>query len=148
MRVHRWLMITLLLALAAGLTPALAADDEPVKDKGQNVYEVYARKSNLYNVLPGEEAEKIRVLQQERKPVVLLSTISPDDQAVLALRGDDVGFLGVQDGSFVRIDLSTFERVFPVGLFGAFGGTFWLDGRTLGSLGFAARDAEPDDQGS
>src|SRR5262245_21529188 len=135
MRVHRWLLITLLLALVAGLTPALAADDEPVKDKGQNIYEVYARKSDLYNVLPGEEAEKIRVLQQERKQIVLLSAISPDDQAILVLRGDDTGFLGVQDGSFVRIDERAFERIFPVGLFGAFGGTFWLDGHTLGSLG-------------
>src|ERR1700712_5079567 len=98
---RRWLWI-LLAPLLVVATSARADDTKPVPvtDKGQNVYVVDRDKGELYNTLSNDEADRIHHLQRDATSVQLLSPISPDDQALLEVRGDEFGFLDIQSGDF------------------------------------------------
>lgn len=135
MRIQRWLLVPLVLALLGVVGPAYADGDPTVIDRGRNVYEVDGRQGDIADLLPAEDVAKIRQLQTGTTGVQLLSRPSPDDQAVLAGVGATLGFLSLQDGSIVRVDTRVFNRVLPLGLLGRAGGPFWLNDRVLGVIG-------------
>jgi dipeptidyl aminopeptidase/acylaminoacyl peptidase len=135
MRVQRWLLVPLVLALLGVVVPAYANDNPAVIDRGRNVYEVDGRKGEIANLLPAEDVEKIKRLQTGTAAVQLLSRPSPDDAAVLAGIGNTLGFLSLADGDVVPVDTRVFGRVLPLGLLGRAGGSFWLNERILGVIG-------------
>src|SRR3954447_871645 len=117
---RRWLWVLMAPLLIAATS--VRADDTkpvPVTDKGQNVYLVDREKGELYNPLSNDEADRIHHLQHDATSMQLLSPISPDDQAVLEARGDEFGFLNIQDGEFAALDTSgALGRFLPLPLLG------------------------------
>lgn len=126
-RYARWLMVTLVLVTLVGVVPVRAA--EPVT----NVITVNENKGELPTVLPDEEIEKIATLQQGQANIFALSSISPDDKAVLLVEGDTVGFKNILDGSLVPLNPDNFARFVPLSLDMGISG--WLDDRTLVAVG-------------
>ncbi|MDQ2998299.1 MAG: hypothetical protein M3R61_14775, partial [Chloroflexota bacterium] len=138
MRKQHWLLFTAVLALLVGLAQAnvSAEGKNGVIDQGRNVYMVDSSKGDLNNLLPGEEVEKIKRLQTESQASGLISPISPDDQAALATFGDRLGFMNIQDGTFIPLDRRVLSGRF-VPIISLLGLTpwGWRDDRTLVGVG-------------
>jgi dipeptidyl aminopeptidase/acylaminoacyl peptidase len=142
MRKQYWLLPIVALALLVGQAHRNAEAQEVVVDQGQNVYLVDSSKGEINNLLPAEEVEKIRRLQNEDRSTGLISPVSPDDQAVLAYIGDRLGFLNVQDGSFTPLgDQLMSSRFVPIVSLLGFTPWGWRDGRTLEGVGVEQLDS-------
>jgi dipeptidyl aminopeptidase/acylaminoacyl peptidase len=113
------------------VAPVRAADTEDTK-----IVTIDSRQGDLPTLLSADDNAKIAKLQNGATRIRLFSDISPDDQAILVQEGNVLGFLNIQNGSFLRIDPKTaFSRFFPAALLGRGGGFVWRDNRTLVSLG-------------
>jgi dipeptidyl aminopeptidase/acylaminoacyl peptidase len=137
MRLTPWLLLSLVLALLAipAPLPALAADDPSIV-----TVDIREADDDLPPLLAPEEVETIRRLQAPPALTLTLSPISPDDQVALALVGEELGFLNIQDTTFAPLSLTAFESYFPLALFGL-GSFHWRDERTLISVGLIATPA-------
>lgn len=139
MRPYRWLLALIVLALVATVAPAQAQsrikDNIVVVNPFDDVEED--------NLLTDEEIEKIDRLQNELYFVAPFSPVSPDDQAVLVITPDELGFLNINDGSTVAIPVEDLGPIVPLPLLGFFNFS-WVDDRTLGALAinFAADTIE------
>ncbi|MCU0492479.1 MAG: hypothetical protein MUD01_12865 [Chloroflexaceae bacterium] len=134
MRCPRWLAPVLLLTLLVSVGSVNAASGPALTDRGRSVVYVDGRDKDIPNLLPAAEVEKLITLTQGEVFTQLISTVSPDDQGILVVEGENLGFLNIQTGGFVPVDVSAFDRIFPVALQGI-GGWAWRDGRTLTSIG-------------
>ncbi len=136
-RLRHALALLLGVLLLAQVVPTRAAESDGVIDKGTNVYLIDGLNGKtVNNLLPGAEVAKIDALQNQTRFMQIIGDVSPDDGAVLAAIGDDLGFLSVQDGSYRPLKLEAFGPIIPIGLTGAAGGIAWRDGRTLVTIGF------------
>ncbi|MCU0494934.1 MAG: S9 family peptidase, partial [Chloroflexaceae bacterium] len=141
MRYSRWLVPLLLLPLLVSVASVQAAPDPARTDRGRSVIYVDGNGKDIPNLLSSAEVEKLLTLTTSEVPMALLSPVSPDDQALLAVNGGALGFLSVQNGSLVPVDVAAFDRIFPLALDGV-GGWAWRDGRTLVSLGVELVDPD------
>lgn len=130
MRLYSWTLVGLLIVLLAGAIPVRAADN--------GVVTIDIEKATPEPLLAPEEVEQIAQLQTSLASAVIVSPISPDDSVALAIIGQSIGFLNIQDGTYAPFNPEeTFANVFPLALFGL-GEFVWTDANTLVSVGVGA----------
>lgn len=139
MRSYRWMLALIVLALVATVAPAQAQSRIKNNIVVVNPFDDVEEK----DLLPEAEVEKIDRLQNDVTYLVPFSPVSPDDQAVLVIGSEELGFLDINDGSTTAIDVDSFGPIIPLPLLG-FSSFNWVDSRTLGalSLNFAADSFE------
>lgn len=134
MQLKRLFPALIALILLVSAFPARAEEESPITERGANVLLVDQSQGDLPNVLSDDDAQLVEDLRT-RKRVQMLTNISPDDQAVLVVLDEEIGFLNIQTGDFRAFDPETvFRRAAPAALAGAINWS-WRDGRTLASLG-------------
>ncbi|WP_097653019.1 S9 family peptidase [Candidatus Chloroploca asiatica] len=138
MRLHTWMFVLLIVAMAASVTPVQAQTGP------NNVVSVRFDEKRPPDLLSEEEVERIARLQGETVYTVPSSPVSPDDQTILYTSDETIGFLNIQDGSTVVIDPELFGPFIPLPLLG-FSDFAWLDNETLGSVALDLRAFEPED---
>lgn len=132
-----WLLVIQLIAAV----PASAAG--PVTTDAQinmTVVDDPGSRQNLPLVLSRDEARKVSRLQNAAVRQAVASPLSPDGQAILMIKGNQLGFLNVQEpDSFLALDpRAAFARFTPLALLGI--GSFgWADDVTLVSIGTESR---------
>jgi poly(3-hydroxybutyrate) depolymerase len=125
---QRWSLALLVLVLLAGLTPAHAQQSRT----NNNILTVDASDAPE-DLLAPEEVERLQRLQNEAVYPLPFSPVSPDDKVVLAISGEQIAFLNIEDGSSRAINPEAFGSLAPLPLLG-FSSFSWLDERTLGAL--------------
>jgi pimeloyl-ACP methyl ester carboxylesterase len=134
------LLATLAFVLLAAVAPAPLGTRAQASSGSIVEIDITQVEGDIPPLLSADEVETIRQLQAPPSISLMLSPISPDDQVALAVVGENIGFLNVQDGSFAPLDPTAFEFYFPLPLFGL--GTFsWRDENTLLSPGLMATPA-------
>jgi dipeptidyl aminopeptidase/acylaminoacyl peptidase len=132
MRSYRWLLALLALIFGVLSTPLFAASNP------NNIVEVYPPfygEEEPAPLLTDAEIEKISQLQTGERFFLPWSEVSPDDEAVLVLADEDLGFLNIQDGSLNIFSVDDFGPLLPLPLLSITNYSFnWLDERTLGAL--------------
>lgn len=139
MRPYRWLVALFILATLFAVAPASAQGPR------NNILTIDATDEDVApsNLLSEEEVAKIERLQSEGQFIVPFSPVSPDDQAVLVLSTEEIGFLNINDGSSNVIDIDSFGPLLPLALVGQTNFN-WVNERILAgiALNFAARNED------
>lgn len=142
MRYYRRVTVLLVSLLILITAPVGAQSKSGVTDRGRNIYEIDPYQGELFNLMPAEDVKRINQLLVSAESVGLISSISPDDQAALAVRGQDVGFVNIQNGDFVPLDVTDMEQYLPLAFYG-YGGWAWADDTTLLSIGADTNEYDP-----
>lgn len=127
MRLHRWVLALLILAIAAGVAPGLASA------LANNLIVVDQEADPPADLLDEAERERIARLQDEAVYTLPFSPVSPDDSTILLTAGEELLFLNLADGDTTPLTPDDLGPYVPLPLLG-FSRFSWLDATTLGAL--------------
>jgi dipeptidyl aminopeptidase/acylaminoacyl peptidase len=130
MRPYRWLIAVLIFVVLAAAAPAQA--QVPPRNNIETVLPVREGQEQPF-FLPSEEIELIKRLQRDPVYPLAITSVSPDDQAVLIQLGESLAFMNIEDGSTIELPLESFGPFIPLPFLANISFS-WIDDRTLGSL--------------
>lgn len=143
MRPYRWLLAVLALIMLAAGSPVAAQGRAP-----KNNVVIADLDADTYpkDLLSEEEVAKIERLQSGATFIAPYSPVSPDDQAIFVIAGENFGFLNLSDGRIARLDPERFGFLIPLPLLSSASFPFsWVDDRTLGALALNFLASSPEE---